>query len=45
MQTFSDTKSTEITEIFGAATPSEKNRVVQVMTRVDGARSARYRSM
>lgn len=45
LQTFSDTKSTEITEIFGAATPSEKNRVVQVMTRVDGARSARYRSM
>ncbi|MEM8527918.1 MAG: DUF4835 family protein [Bacteroidota bacterium] len=45
LQLFSDAKSDEITEIFAAASMAEKNKVIQVMTRVDGARSAKYRSI
>lgn len=45
LQLFSDAKSDEITEIFAAASMAEKNKVIQVMTRVDGGRSAKYRSI
>jgi len=45
LQLFSDAKSDEITEIFTSASMAEKNKVIQVMTRVDGARSAKYRSI
>jgi hypothetical protein len=45
LQTFSDAKSAEITEIFGNAPMAEKNKVIQVMTRIDGARSAKYRAI
>ncbi|MEN0049531.1 MAG: DUF4835 family protein, partial [Bacteroidota bacterium] len=45
LQIFSNAKSDEITSIFKAANMQEKNKVIQVMTRVDGARSAKYRSI
>lgn len=45
LQLFSDAKSDEITEIFASASMAEKNKVIQVMTRVDGGRSAKYRSI
>ena len=45
MQTFSDTKTSEITEIFKGASLQEKNKMIQVMTRVDGARASKYREV
>ncbi len=45
LQTFSDTKSNEIQEIFKGGTLQEKNKMIQVMTRIDGARAAKYRSV
>lgn len=45
LQTFSDAKSNEITDMFSGATMSEKNKIIQVMTRLDGARSDKYRSI
>ncbi len=45
MQTFSDTKTSEITEIFKGGSLQEKNKVIQVMTRIDGARAAKYRAI
>lgn len=45
LQMFSDAKNTEITDIFSAASTTEKNKIIQVMTRVDGSRSAKYRSI
>ncbi|MEM9884894.1 MAG: DUF4835 family protein [Bacteroidota bacterium] len=45
LQIFSNAKSDEITSIFSAANMQEKNKIIQVMTRVDGARSAKYRSI
>lgn len=45
MQTFSDTKTVEITDIFQGGTLQEKNKVIQVMTRIDAARAAKYRAI
>lgn len=45
LQTFSDAKSNEITDMFSGATMAEKNKIIQVMTRIDGARSDKYRSI
>ncbi len=45
LQMFSDAKNNEITDIFSVASTSEKNKIIQVMTRVDGSRSAKYRAI
>jgi hypothetical protein len=43
MQTFANTKSDEIIEIYKAAAPQEKNSVIRVMERVDPPRASNYR--
>lgn len=45
LQLFSDAKTAEITEIFKGGTQQEKNKMIQVMTRVDGSRAAKYRAV
>ncbi|MEM9991413.1 MAG: DUF4835 family protein [Bacteroidota bacterium] len=45
LQMFSDAKHMEIAEIFKGATQQEKNKMIQVMTRIDGSRSTIYRSV
>lgn len=45
LQMFSDAKSDELIEIFKAGNSTEKNKLIQIMTRVDGSRAARYRAI
>ncbi len=45
VQLFSQTKGQEVTEIFKAGTFQERDRVVNVMTRIDPPNAARYRSV
>ena len=45
IQTFSDTKSDEIMEIFKKGTPQEKNKVVQTMTRLDASNTNKFRAL
>jgi len=45
LQMFSDAKTDEITEIFTNAPAPEKNKIIEVMSRVDGARAAKYRAL
>jgi hypothetical protein len=45
IQMFNQTKGTEVTEIFKGGTPNEKERTINVMTRIDPTNAARYRSV
>jgi hypothetical protein len=45
VQMFSNAKSNEIMEIFKAGSPTEASKVVQIMTRLDAANAAKYRSL
>lgn len=45
LQMFSDAKSGEIIEIFKPAPSTQKNKLIQLMTRVDGSRAAQYRAI
>lgn len=45
LQMFNSTKSAEIIEIFKRGTVGEQDRVIQVMSRVDPAGSAKYRAI
>lgn len=45
VQLFNQTKGQEITEIFKAGTFQEKDRVINVMTRIDPPNASRYRSV
>ncbi|RME09687.1 MAG: DUF4835 family protein [Bacteroidetes bacterium] len=43
LQVFANTKSDEIIEIFKAAPPQEKTKIVQTMSRIDPPRASNYR--
>lgn len=45
VQMFTNAKSNEIVEIFKMGTPTEKNRIVQNMSRIDGANASKYRAI
>lgn len=45
IQMFNQTKGMEVTEIFKGGTPNEKERTINVMTRIDPTNAARYRSV
>lgn len=45
MQLFLSSKSKEITEIFRVGTPEEKDRVADIMSRIDPANANNYRQM
>jgi hypothetical protein len=45
IQMFNQTKGTEVTEIFKGGTTNEKERAINVMTRIDPTNAARYRSV
>lgn len=43
IQTFSDTKADEVMELFKRGTPQEKNKVFQVMTKIDASNISKFR--
>ncbi len=43
IQTFSDTKADEVMELFKRGTPQEKNKVFQVMTKIDASNTSKFR--
>lgn len=45
VQMFTNAKSNEIVEIYKQGTPTEKNRIVQSMTRIDGSNASKYRAI
>lgn len=45
VQMFTNAKSAEIIEVFKQGTPTEKTRVVQSMSRIDGANASKYRAI
>jgi len=45
IQIFSDTKSSEIVEIFKKGTPQQKNKVVSIMSNIDAANSSEYNTI
>ena len=45
VQIFANAKSNEIVDIFSQSTSTEKNRIVQIMTKIDAANSSKYRNM
>lgn len=45
MQVFTDTKSSEIVEIFKRGTPKEKSSVIQIMTKLDASNVNKYREI
>ncbi|HKK80037.1 MAG TPA: DUF4835 family protein [Phaeodactylibacter sp.] len=45
IQIFSDTKSSEIVEIFKKGTPQQKNKVVNIMSNIDAANSTEYNTI
>jgi len=45
IQMFSDAKGDEIAEIFKQSTPQEKNKVIQIMSRVDAAKVSKYQAI
>ncbi|MCB9283107.1 MAG: DUF4835 family protein [Lewinellaceae bacterium] len=45
VQMFTNAKSSEIVEIFKQGTPTEKNRIVQAMSRIDAANASKYRAI
>lgn len=45
VQMFSDTKSSEILEIFKRGTPQEQNTVIQIMTKIDPSNASNYRAI
>jgi hypothetical protein len=45
VQMFTNAKSNEIVEIFKLGTPTEKTRIVQSMSRIDGANASKYRAI
>ena len=45
VQMFTNAKSNEIVEIFKQGTPTEKNRIVQAMSRIDAANASKYRAI
>jgi hypothetical protein len=45
VQMFNNTKSQEIVEIFKGGTQSEKQQVIQVMSRIDATNAGEYRSI
>lgn len=42
MQVFSDTKTNELKDIFVAASPGEKRKVYDIMTRIDPSKASEY---
>lgn len=45
IQIFSDTKSSEIVEIFKKGTPQQKSKVVSIMSNIDAANSTEYNTI
>lgn len=45
VQMFTNAKSDEIVEIYKQGTPTEKNRIVQSMSRIDGSNASKYRAI
>ncbi|MBK8491491.1 MAG: DUF4835 family protein [Saprospirales bacterium] len=45
VQMFTNAKSNEILEVFKQGTATEKNRVVQAMSRIDAANASKYRAI
>ena len=45
IQIFSDTKSSEIVEIFKKGAPQQKNKVVNIMSNIDAANSTEYNTI
>ena len=45
VQIFANSKSNEIVDVFKQSTTTEKNRIIQIMTKIDAANSSKYRNM
>jgi len=45
IQMFSDAKGDEIAEIFKQSSPQEKNKIIQIMSRIDAAKVSKYQAI